>query len=116
MPLARLAAPFDHPDYGFGLRGSTGVTCAACHLSINLGGAGDQVYLVLYGHRARRFADRRGERRQRAGRFLRRAGRLPVGGSDQLGPLPASLAGAGVVNLVITVDGQAANAVSVSFQ
>jgi uncharacterized protein (TIGR03437 family) len=39
-------------------------------------------------------------------------------GMDQLnlGPLPASLAGSGLVNVVITVDGQAANAVTVSFQ
>jgi uncharacterized protein (TIGR03437 family) len=39
-------------------------------------------------------------------------------GMDQinLGPLPASLAGAGLVNLVITADGQAANTVTVSLQ
>jgi hypothetical protein len=33
-----------------------------------------------------------------------------------LGPLPASLAGAGLVNLVITADGQVANTVTVGFQ
>ncbi|HWB84292.1 MAG TPA: Ig-like domain repeat protein [Bryobacteraceae bacterium] len=79
---------------------------------------GDQVYLTLYGT------------------GLRHAGTLtatihgvsvPVSyfgaqgtydGLDQIniGPLPATLAGAGVVNLVVSADGQAANAVSVATQ
>jgi uncharacterized protein (TIGR03437 family) len=39
-------------------------------------------------------------------------------GLDQvnLGPLPASLAGAGVVNISISADGQPANPVTVSIQ
>ena len=47
-------------------------------------------------------------------------GRAPgaLFGLDQinLGPLPTILAGAGVVNLVITADGQAANTVTLAFQ
>jgi hypothetical protein len=85
---------------------------------INLGTATDQVYLVLYGtgirHAASLTATLNGVS-------------VPVGyfgaqgsypGLDQinLGPLPASLAGAGLVNLVIAVDGQVANTVTVSFQ
>jgi uncharacterized protein (TIGR03437 family) len=39
-------------------------------------------------------------------------------GEDQVnvGPLPASLAGSGNVNLVLTADGQAAATVNLSFQ
>jgi uncharacterized protein (TIGR03437 family) len=85
---------------------------------IHLGTPGDQVYLVLYGT------------------GLRHAGGLtatingvsvPVSyfgaqGSDEgldqvnLGPLPASLAGAGVVNIAITADGQPANPVTIAIQ
>jgi hypothetical protein len=87
-------------------------------LPIDLGTTGDQVFLVLYGT------------------GLRHAGALtaalngvsvPVAyfgaqgsyaGLDQinLGPLPATLAGAGLINLAIGADGQAANTVTVAIQ
>jgi len=86
--------------------------------AVSVNTPGQQVYLVLYGT------------------GLRHAGvvtatvngvSVPVtyfgaqgdyAGLDQinLGPLPTSLAGAGIVNLVISADGHAANAVTVAFQ
>jgi uncharacterized protein (TIGR03437 family) len=47
------------------------------------------------------------------------SGAQPINpGLDQinLGPLPSSLAGAGQVNIVVTVDGQTANTVTVTIQ
>jgi uncharacterized protein (TIGR03437 family) len=85
---------------------------------INLGVATDQVFLVLYGtgirHAASVTATVNGVNVPVV--FTGAQGSFP--GLDQinLGPLPASLAGSGTVNLVITVDGQAANAVTVHFQ
>ena len=85
---------------------------------INLGGAGDQVYLVLYGtgirHAGTVTATVNGVSVPVV--YFGAQGSYP--GMDQinLGPLPASLVGAGPVNLVITVDGQSANTVAVSFQ
>ena len=80
--------------------------------------AGDQVYLVLYGT---------GLRHANSVTATVNGAGLPVvyhgaqgkyDGLDQinLGPLPANLAGAGVVKLVITVDGQAANTVTLNIQ
>ncbi len=79
---------------------------------------GDQVYLVLYGT---------GLRHANSVTATVNGASLPViyfgaqGGSDgldqiNLGPLPANLAGAGAVQLVITADGQAANTVTLSIQ
>jgi uncharacterized protein (TIGR03437 family) len=85
---------------------------------INLGDAGDQVYLVLYGtgirHAGTVTATVNGVSVPVV--YFGAQGSYP--GMDQinLGPLPASLAGAGPVNLVITVDGQPANTVTVNFQ
>jgi uncharacterized protein (TIGR03437 family) len=85
---------------------------------INLGTPGDQVYLTLYGTGVRH-----------AGSVTAAVNGVSVPvpyygaqgsyvGLDQvnLGPLPSSLAGQGVVNLVLTADGQAANTVTVAFQ
>jgi uncharacterized protein (TIGR03437 family) len=85
---------------------------------INVGTPGTQVYLVLYGTGLRH-----------AGSVTATVNGLSVpvvyygaqGGYDgldqiNLGPLPTILAGAGVVNLVITADGQAANTVTLAFQ
>jgi uncharacterized protein (TIGR03437 family) len=80
--------------------------------------AGDQVYLVLYGT---------GLRHANSVTATVNGASLPViyfgaqGGSDgldqiNLGPLPANLAGAGAVQLVITADGQAANTVTLNIQ
>jgi uncharacterized protein (TIGR03437 family) len=80
---------------------------------INLGLAGEQVFLVLYGT---------GLRHAGAVAASVNGVTLPVAyfgaqsqypGLDQINlEVPASLAGAGLVNLVITVDGQAANTVT----
>jgi uncharacterized repeat protein (TIGR01451 family) len=85
---------------------------------LNLGTPSDQVYLVLYGTGIRH-----------AGSVTARVHGVSVpvsyfgaqgsyAGLDQinLGPLPASLAGSGVVDLVITADGQVGNTVTVDFQ
>ncbi len=86
-------------------------------------GAGNQVYLVLYGT---------GLRHAKSVTATVNGASVPVlyygaqgggaqgsdAGLDQinLGPLPASLAGAGVVKLVIAADGQAANTVTLNIQ
>jgi uncharacterized protein (TIGR03437 family) len=80
---------------------------------INLGPAGEQVYLVLYGT---------GIRHAGAVAASVNGVSLPVAyfgaqsqypGLDQLNlQVPASLAGAGLVDLVVTVDGQPANTVT----
>jgi uncharacterized protein (TIGR03437 family) len=85
---------------------------------INLGRPGDQVYLVLYATGIRH-----------AGALAATVNGLNVpvsyfggqgsyAGLDQinLGPLPASLAGAGQVQVAITADGQAANPVTLTIQ
>ena len=84
---------------------------------INLS-AGDPVYLVLYGtgirHAASAVANVNGVGVPVA--YFGAQSQYP--GLDQvnLGPLPASLAGAGRVNIVITADGEAANTVTAAFQ
>ncbi len=87
-------------------------------LNTPLNTPGDQAYLVLYGTGIRH-----------AGKLTATLNgvNIPVTyfgdqasfpGLDQinLGPLPASLAGAGSANLAITADGQAANTVTVTIQ
>ena len=80
--------------------------------------AGGQVYLVLYGT---------GLRHAKSVTATVKGAGVPVvyfgaqAGSDGLdqinvGPLPANLAGAGVVKLVIVADGQAANTVTLNIQ
>ncbi|MGH9802612.1 MAG: hypothetical protein ACRD82_19780, partial [Blastocatellia bacterium] len=90
-------------------------------LPIDLGPPGEQVYLILFGT---------GER----GLSTLAAVSLKVGGTDvpvlfvgvapgfvgldqiNAGPLPRSLAGRGEVDVVLTVDGKAANTVKVSIK
>jgi uncharacterized protein (TIGR03437 family) len=85
---------------------------------VSLGAPGDQVFLVLYGTGIRN-----------AGSLTATVNGVTVpvtyfgaqgsyAGLDQvnLGPLPPGLAGSGVVNLVISADGQAANPVTVMIQ
>jgi uncharacterized protein (TIGR03437 family) len=85
---------------------------------IDLGANGDQVYLVLYGS---------GLRHAGTVSVTLNGTNLPVlffgpqgayPGLDQInvGPLPASLAGASLANLVVRADGQPANAVTVRLQ
>ena len=88
-------------------------------LPINLGPASDQVFLILYGTGVRNRAS--------LGSVTCSVGGTPVAvgfasaqgdlvGLDQinLDPLPRSLAGRGNVNLILTVEGRAANTVQVS--
>jgi uncharacterized repeat protein (TIGR01451 family) len=85
---------------------------------INLGTTTDQVYLVLYGTGIRHAASLTATLNGVSVPVVYFGAQGAYPGLDQinLGPLPASLAGAGLVNLVITVDGQVANTVTVSFQ
>jgi len=85
---------------------------------ISLGTAGDQVYLVLYGTGIRHAASVTATVNGVTVPVIYTGAQGTFPGMDQLnvGPLPTSLAGAGVVNLVITVDGQTANTVTVNLQ
>ncbi|MGD0135503.1 MAG: Ig-like domain repeat protein, partial [Bryobacteraceae bacterium] len=98
-----------HPDGSQTIVNSTGPISLA---------AGNQVYLVLYGT---------GLRHAKSVTATVNGASVPViyfgaqGGADgvdqiNVGPLPASLAGAGVVKLVIAADGQAANTVTLNIQ
>jgi hypothetical protein len=82
---------------------------------INLGEPGDQVFLILYGTGFRHAASMNA---------IVNGVNVPVtyigaqgtyAGLDQinLGPLPRGLAGAGLVNLIVTADGKAANTMTV---
>ncbi len=100
--------------------GSQTIVSSAGPISL---GAGDQVYLVLYGT---------GLRHANSVTATVYGASVPVifhgaqGGGSQggdagldqvnVGPLPANLAGAGVVKLVISADGQAANTVTLNIQ
>jgi uncharacterized protein (TIGR03437 family) len=86
--------------------------------AIDVGGAGDAVYLILYGTGVRHFADR--VVCTVAGRPATVAFAGAQSGSaglDQVNVLlPAELKGAGRVELVVTADGVASNAVTVVFR
>jgi large repetitive protein len=86
--------------------------------AIEVGGAGDAVYLILYGTGVRHFADR--VVCTVAGRPATVAFAGAQSGSaglDQVNVLlPAELKGAGRVELVVTADGVASNAVTVVFR
>jgi uncharacterized protein (TIGR03437 family) len=85
---------------------------------INLGTPGDQVYLVLYGTGLRHAGSVTATVNGASVSVSYYGAQGSYAGLDQvnLGALPASLAGAGVVNLVVTADGKAANTVTVAFQ
>ncbi|MBV9507530.1 MAG: hypothetical protein JO323_21255, partial [Acidobacteriia bacterium] len=87
-------------------------------IPINLSTPGDQVYLVLYATGLRHGASLTAAVNGAAIPVAFFGAQSVNPGLDQinLGPLPASLAGAGQANIVVTVDGQAANTVTVSFQ
>jgi uncharacterized protein (TIGR03437 family) len=93
-------------------------TVANSTAAIHLGVAGDQVYLVLYGTGVRQAHSVTATVNGISVPVVFSGAQGSYPGMDQinLGPLPASLAGAGTVNLVITADGQAANTVTVSVQ
>ncbi|MBI1763044.1 MAG: hypothetical protein HYR56_16580, partial [Acidobacteria bacterium] len=90
-------------------------------LPINLGPVTDQVFLILFGSGTRYRAALNNVTCTIGGTavdvgFAGAQGDLV--GLDQinLGPLPRSLAGRGNVNLILTVEGRAANTVQVSIQ
>jgi uncharacterized protein (TIGR03437 family) len=86
---------------------------------INLGPATDQVYLVLYGTGIRGASSGQVSATIGTGAStVYYAGPQPIfPGLDQVNLLvPPGLAGAGKVNVVLTVNGQAANTVTVAFQ
>jgi uncharacterized protein (TIGR03437 family) len=97
--------------------GSAAESCVA--VPVDLGAASDQLFLSLFGTGMRGF-------QQQAvatigGVSVSVTGPVPQSqyvGLDQvnLGPLPRSLSGRGEVPIVLTVDGQAANSVTVNIQ
>jgi uncharacterized protein (TIGR03437 family) len=93
-------------------------TIANSTTPVHLDVAGDQVYLVLYGTGLRHAHSVTATVNGTSVPVVFSGAQGSYPGMDQinLGPLPASLAGAGSVNLVITADGQVANTVTVSVQ
>ncbi len=88
---------------------------------IDMGAATDQLFVVLYGTGIRYNPGLSSVKATVNGISVpvQYAGAAPgFVGLDQvnLGPLPASLRGAGTVSVVITVDGQAANTVTLTFR
>jgi uncharacterized protein (TIGR03437 family) len=87
-------------------------------LPISLGGSTEQIYLEMYGtgiRNARNVTVTVGG----LSVPMLYAGAAPgYAGEDQvnIGPLPAALAGQGSVKIVVTADGQQANAVNVTIQ
>ncbi len=81
---------------------------------ISLGGPGNQVYLVLYGTGIRHAASLTAAVNGVSIPVTYIGPQGTYAGLDQinLGPLPASLAGAGLINLIVAADGQAANTVT----
>ena len=87
-------------------------------IPINLGTAGDQVFLVLYGTGLRHAAALTAALNGVSVPLAYFGAQGSHAGLDQinLGPLPVSLAGTGLINLAISADGQAANTVTLAIQ
>jgi uncharacterized protein (TIGR03437 family) len=86
---------------------------------VNLGSATDQVFLVLYGTGIRHHTSKPGVTATVAGvnAILQMEPQPTYPGLDQINiQLPRGLAGAGNVNIVVGVDGQPANTVTVDLQ
>ena len=98
-----------HPDGSQTVANSTAAVSLA---------AGDQVYLVLYGTGLRHAASVTATVNGAGVPVTYHGAQGADAGLDQIdvGPLPADLAGAGVVKLVITADGHAANTVTFNIQ
>ncbi len=98
-----------HPDGSQTIVNSTGPISLA---------AGNQVYLVLYGTGLRHAKSVTATLNGASVPVIYFGAQGDAGGVDQInvGPLPANLAGAGVVKLVIAADGQAANTVTLNIQ
>ena len=91
----------------------------AAAVPVSLGTEGDQVFLILFGTGIRGFTSQ--VTATVGGENVPVLGAVPQGqfvGLDQanIGPLPRGLIGRGTVNLVLTVDGKAANTVTVAIQ
>jgi uncharacterized protein (TIGR03437 family) len=87
-------------------------------LPVNLGPSTEQVYLELYGTGFRNAKNFTATVGGLSVPVLGAAATAQFVGEDQvnIGPLPPSLAGKGIVNIVITADGQASNTVNVTIQ
>jgi uncharacterized protein (TIGR03437 family) len=98
-----------HPDGSQTIVNSTGPISLA---------AGNQVYLVLYGTGLRHAKSVTATVNGASVPVIYFGAQGSADGVDQInvGPLPANLAGAGVVKLVIAADGQAANTVTLNIQ
>lgn len=88
-------------------------------IPVSLGPEGEQVFLLLFGSGVRGFAQ--AVTATVGGEAVNVLGAVPQGqfvGLDQInvGPIPRSLATAGVVSIVLTVDGAASNAVTLTIQ
>jgi uncharacterized protein (TIGR03437 family) len=99
--------------------GSQHATVLSRQTPVSLGGAGDQVYLALFGTGMRGAAG--GASATVGGEAVPVAGPAPQSeypGLDQvnLGPLPRSLAGRGEVSIALVVGGKPANSVTVILQ
>jgi uncharacterized protein (TIGR03437 family) len=83
---------------------------------IDLGGPNDQVYLVLYGTGLRGFAAKPAATVGAASVPVVVTAQSQFVGLDQIniGPLPASLRGAGVVSVIVSGDGQRSNPVTIA--
>jgi uncharacterized protein (TIGR03437 family) len=94
----------------------SGPTCSALPIDLS---AADSVYLILYGTGVRHHANPVVCSINGTSVPVQYAGaQTTYQGLDQInvGPLPASLAGSGNVTVALTVDGIAANAVTVDFR
>jgi uncharacterized protein (TIGR03437 family) len=87
-------------------------------LPISLGPSTEQVYLEMYGTGIRNANNVTATVADVSVPVLFAGAAPGYAGEDQvnIGPLPQSLAGKGSVNIVVTADGQAANAVNVTIQ
>ena len=114
-------AIYVHPDGSQTVANSATVNSGGTTFTanpINLGTATDKVYLVLYGTGLRNATSVTATLNGVSVPVTYFGAQGSFAGLDQinLGPLPASLAGTGLANLVVTVDSQAANTVTVGIQ
>jgi hypothetical protein len=95
--------------------GSQNIVSSANPVSFS---SGDSVFLTLYGTGIRHYSSGVTATINGVSVPALAVAQPTYPGLDQinLGPLPSSLAGAGAVNIAITVDGQAANTVTVTIQ
>jgi uncharacterized protein (TIGR03437 family) len=114
--IIRVAADGSQSVEGVVTLDSTGKLYVGAPISF----AGDSLYLVLYGTGIRNRSANANVTCTIGGQVLPvlySGAQGPFAGLDQVNvALPASLAGAGTVNVVVTADGHASNAVTLTFQ